>query len=59
MASKLVREINLGRKGRTGMLTSNRRKKRGMKCKLHGKHKPQGAIHGTPPQGVAPPNDPK
>jgi hypothetical protein len=37
MASQEVHEWNLSRKGRTGSLTKNRRKKRGMKSRLSGK----------------------
>lgn len=51
MASMEVHELNLTRKGRTGSLTKNRRKKRGMKSRLSGK--------GVVPQGSRPPLPPK
>jgi hypothetical protein len=37
MANQIMHEWNLSRKGRTGCLTKNKRKKRGMKSRLGGK----------------------
>jgi hypothetical protein len=48
MAGRTIHELNLTRKGRTGSLTKNRRKKRGIKSRLTGKSiVPQGS---RPPQ---------
>jgi len=51
MASREMHEENLSRKGRTGSLTKNRRKKRGMKSRLGGK--------GIIPPGTRPPQTPR
>jgi len=51
MASQEVHEFNLSRKGRTGSLTKNRRKKRGIKSRLTGKSiTPQGSRLPKPPR---------
>jgi hypothetical protein len=51
MASQEIHEFNLSHKGRTGCLTKNRRKKRGIKSRMTGK--------GITPQGSRLPQTPR
>jgi hypothetical protein len=51
MANQIVHEENLAHKGRTGSMTKNRRKKRGMKSRMGGK--------GVIPPGIPTPQTPR